>query len=55
MGGSSSKQEVKSKDMKTYRKDEEVQREAEERGVDPQLLAYSRQKQDKIEDAEAIR
>lgn len=32
-----------------------MHREAEELGVDPQLLAYSRQKQDKIEDAEAMR
>ena len=48
MGGSSSKQKVKANEIKNYMKDENIQREAEERGVDPALLAYSRQKKDKI-------
>ena len=55
MGGSSSKQNVKANEIKNYMKDENIQREANERGVDPTLLAYSRQKQDKIEDVEAMR
>ena len=55
MGGSSSKQNVKANEIKNYMKDENIQREANERGVDPTLLAYSRQKQDKMEDVEAMR
>ena len=55
MGGSSSKQKVKANEIKNYMKDENIQREAEERGVDPALLAYSRQKKDKIQDTEMLR
>ena len=55
MGGSSSKQNVKANEIKNYMKDENIQREANERGVDPTLLAYSRQKQDKMEDVEAMK
>ena len=55
MGGSSSKQNVKANEIKNYMKDENIQREANERGVDPTLLAYSRQKQDKMEDVESMR
>ena len=55
MGGSSSKQDVKSKDIKNYMKDENIHKEAEERNIDPALLAYSRQKQDKIDNSDALR
>jgi len=46
MGGSSSKQEVKGKNLKNYMKDEKIQLEAEYKGVDPALLAYQQQKKD---------
>ena len=55
MGGSSSKQNVKAKEMKNYMKDETIQREAEEKGVDPALLAYSKQKKDKVQDNELMK
>lgn len=49
MGGSSSKQEVKvntKAPLKNYM-NEDVKQEAEMIGVDPELLAYQRQKTDK--------
>ncbi len=55
MGGSSSQQEVKGKNLKNYMKDEKIQLEAEYKGVDPALLAYQKQKDDVNKEQEALK
>ena len=55
MGGSSSKQEVKAKEVKNYMKDEAIQEEAKQLGQDPTLYAYQHQKFAKEVEADTLK
>ena len=55
MGGSSSKQEVQSKQVKNFMKDEVLQEEAKQLGQDPTLYAYQHQKFAKEVEADTLK